>query len=43
MIVSDETSDFILSAREKGMEQKRKFIEECAVDENRFQRAIKKK
>lgn len=41
--VSDQTSEFLLNVREKGKEQKRKFIEECAVDESRFERAIKKK
>lgn len=41
--VSEKTSNFLLSVKEKGMEQKREFTEECAVDEKRFERAIKKK
>lgn len=40
--VSDDTSKFLLSVREKAMEQKLKFIEECAVNENIFEKSIKK-
>lgn len=41
--VSDETSDFLLSVQENGIEKKNKFIKECAENEKRFEMSIKKR
>lgn len=38
---SEEVTDFLLTVKEEGIKQKSKFIEEWAIDEKIFTKAIK--